>query len=115
MANEQVPGYEQQSRADSAADAENEAAFISAGSYQEQAERNAFNRRERLLDVLSGGRVLLARVLPWAVILFIGVMGWHYVGPDKWGWLTPEQINRVESVLSGVGVSLVVVYLRRYL
>ena len=110
-----IPGPEQQSRAKNDDDAGIEAVLIASGRMEDAARRREYQRRERLLDVLSYGRIILARVLIAAAILFIGVMGWHYFGPEKWAWMSSEQIDRAETAIAGSAVSLIILFLRRYL
>ena len=92
-----------------------ETGFVTGHEYEEISRRNEFRRRERLLDTVAGGRVLLARLLPYAALIFIAVIAWHYLGPEKWHWMTPEQLDRVATALAGGGVSLIILFLRRYL
>ena len=110
-----IPGPEQESRAESDNAADNESSLYAVGSLEEAARRSEHRRRERLLDVLSSGRIMLAWVLIGAAIVFIGIMGWHYFAPTQWGWLDESQINRAESAIAGGAVSLLILFLRRYL
>ena len=112
---ESVLGPEQQSGAESNATADNESSLYAVGSLEEAARRSEHRRRERLLDVLSSGRIMLAWVLIGVAIVFIGIMGWHYFAPTQWGWLDEAQINRAESAIAGGAVSLLILFLRRYL
>ena len=109
---ESIPGPERQSRAESDDVIGAEAHFLG---LEEAARRSEHRRRERLLDVLSSGRIMLAWVLIGAAIGFIGIMGWHYFAPIQWGWLDEAQINRAESALADGAVSLLILFLRRYL
>ena len=109
---ESIPGPERQNRAasDDVVGAEAYSLRLEAA-----ARRSEHHRRERLLDVLSSGRIILAWVLIGAAIFFIGIMGWHYFAPAQWGWLNETQLNRAESALAGGAVSLLILFLRRYM
>lgn len=109
---ESIPGPERQSRVESDDVIGAEAHFLG---LEEAARKSEHRRRERLLDVLSRGRIMLAWVLIGAAIVFIGIMGWHYFAPTQWGWLDEAQINRAESAIAGGAVSLLILFLRRYL
>lgn len=112
---ESILGPEQQSQAESSDEANVEASLIADGRLGAAARRSEHRRRERLLDVLSSGRIILAWVLIVAAIVITGIMGWHYFAPTQWGWLDEAQINRVESAIAGSALSLLIVFLRRYL
>ena len=112
---ESVLGPEQESRDETDAAAGAEASLHDVGRLEAAARRSEHHRRERLLDVLSSGRIMLAWVLIGAAIFFIGIMGWHYFAPAQWGWLNETQLNRAESALAGGAVSLLILFLRRYL
>lgn len=109
---ESIPGPERQNRAAIADVVGAEAYFLG---LEAAARRSEHRRRERLLDVLSSGRIILAWILIAAAIFFIGIMGWHYFAPAQWGWLNEMQLNRAESALAGGAVSLLILFLRRYL
>ena len=109
---ESIPGPERQSRAARDDVVGAEAYFLG---LEAAARRSEHHRRERLLDVLSSGRIIPAWVLIGAAIFFIGIMGWHYFAPAQWGWLNETQLNRAESALAGGAVSLLILFLRRYL
>ena len=112
---ESVPGPEHDRSTGSDDDADTEVSLIAGGRLNEAARRSEHRRRERLLDVLSSGRIILAWVLIGAAIVFIGIMGWHYFAPTQWGWLDDAQINRAESAIAGGAASLLILFLRRYL
>ena len=112
---QRVPPPDEQTKTENLDVAESESKLLTRGLYEEAGRRREFRRQEQLRDALASGRVLLARSLPWFALLFIVVMGWHYLGPTDWGWLSPEQIDHIETTLSGVAVSLIVLFLRRYL
>ncbi len=109
---EPIPGPELQSRVESDDVVGAKARFLG---LEEAARKSEHHRRERLLDVLSSGCIILAWVLIGAAIVFIGIMGWHYFAPTQWGWLNEAQINRAESAIAGGAVSLLILFLRRYL
>ena len=110
-----VLGPERQNRAESDATVGAESSIHDDGRLEATARRSEHHRRERLLDVLSSGRIILAWVLIAAAIFFIGIMGWHYFAPAQWHWLNEMQLNRAESALAGGAVSLLILFLRRYL
>ena len=112
---ESIPGPERQNWAASDTAAGSESLSYADGRLEAAARRSEHHRRERLLDVLSSGRIILAWVLIGAAIFFIGIMGWHYFAPAQWGWLNETQLNRAESALAGGAVSLLILFLRRYL
>ena len=45
----------------------------------------------------------------------LGIMLVHYLGPPSWHWLTPEQLDKVESLFSGSGITYITVTLTRRL
>ena len=110
-----VPAPDEQELPNISKYAGSESDFIAGHEYEEIGRQNEFRRRERLLDTLASGRVLLARLLPYALLVFIIVMAWHYLAPQNWLWLSPEQIDRIETALAGGAVSLIILLLRRYL
>ena len=110
-----VPALDELGLPDTSRYSGSESGIIAGASYERIGRRNEFRRRERLLDTLASGRVLLARLLPYAVLIFIAVMAWHYLAPGKWHWMSLEQIDRVETALAGGAVSLIILFLRRYL
>ena len=110
-----VPRQERQNWAESDATADAESSLHDVGRLEAAARRSEHHRRERLLDVLSNGRIILAWMLIAAAIFFIGIMGWHYFAPAEWHWLNEMQLNRAESALAGGAVSLLILFLRRYL
>lgn len=113
---ENILGPEQESSVTSDDyEAGNEAALIADGQLAEAARRSEHRRRERFRDVLSSGRIILAWVLLLAVILFIAIMGWHYLGPESLAWMSPEQIDQAETAIAGSAISLIILLLRRYL
>lgn len=110
-----VPALDELGLLDLSRYAGREDGIVAGANYEEIGRQNEFRRRERLLDTLASGRVLLARLLPYALLIFIIVMAWHYLAPQNWLWLSPEQIDRIETALAGGAVSLIILLLRRYL
>ena len=110
-----VPAPDEQDLPDTSRYSGSESGTIAGAGYERIGRRNEFRRRERLLDTLASGRVLLARLLPYAVLIFIAVISWHYLAPEKWHWMSPEQLDRIETALAGGAVSLIILFLRRYL
>ena len=114
---ENIPGPEQQNSAKNYADAGTEEDRIARGrlDLNEEAKRSEHRRRERLHDALSAGGITLVRILTEMVILIIAIMGWHYFGPEKWAWMSSEQIDRAETAIAGSAAPLVILFLRRRL
>ena len=111
--NETVPGPDREGIPDNDDTARRESRLLAAGNLQEEEERGRFRRDERLRDVLSSGRVFLFKLLPYALVLVALIMGWHYFGPEKWAWLSAEQIDRIETALTGGVVSVIILLMRR--
>ena len=99
-------------------DANREESAIGSGVYEN--ERNAgrvneLRRRENMREALSTVAVFVAKATPYVLVIIALIMGWHYLGPEKWAWMTPTQIDRVETAVAGGAISLVALLLRRYL
>ena len=54
-----------------------------------------------LLWLKAYGIVIIALMIVFA-LLFLGSIiawAWHYVMPEYWGWLSPEQLSKIQSVI----------------
>ena len=72
--NETIPGPDREGIPDNDPTARQEYRLVAAGNLQEEEERGRFRRDERLRDVLSGGRVFLFRLLPYALVVVALIM-----------------------------------------
>ena len=81
---------------------------------REAARESEFRRRERFRNVVHRGAVWMALLAPYLLAAFVLIMGWHYLGPAKWTWMSASQIDKAEAVASGVIFSAIFFFLRRY-
>nr|WP_321484271.1 hypothetical protein [uncultured Cohaesibacter sp.] len=47
------------------------------------------------------GVIVVALTVLFSIIFISGMViwAWHYLAPDCWGWLTSEQLSKVQSVI----------------
>ena len=111
MAEDRIPNPEQlrQTRR-----ATRETKLFDQGTREEEAKEREFRRQEGLKDVVHEGSVWLIRLAPVGIAIFLLIMGWHYLGPKCCTWLTDEQIDKIEAVVTGVIISVIFIFLRRY-
>lgn len=115
MSRQNVPGPpEHQDRGSGNDDANREESAIAGGTYADQARVNEAKRREKMREALSDTAVFVAKAAPYVIIIIAGIMGWHYLGPAKWAWLSEAQISRVETAIAGGAISVVALLMRRY-
>ena len=73
-------------------------------------------RRQNLLDALSSITVGAVQWVGTFIIILavcgIIIVGWHYLGPEKWRWLQGPDISRIENLVTGGALSLIAVYAR---
>ena len=88
------------------------------GSIEERLEAGEFQRSERIKNALNDGIVYVAIVAPYFLAsvgaFVILVMLWHYLGPEKWTWMTPQQADKMEAAFGGGIVSALFLFLRDY-
>ena len=79
-------------------------------------ETNAHNRSEMLRATSGWGIQQILRTLFWVLIATILTVAIHYLAPEKYKWLGPDDVQRLKDfLLSGAVVGLVSTYLRNYL
>ena len=111
MADSQVPAPESGESID---ETRGERLSFADASRQEEARASEFRRREQFRNVVHRGAVWMALLAPYLLAIFVIVMGWHYLGPERWTWMSAEQIDKAEAVASGVIFSAIFFYLRRF-
>ena len=111
MAEERIPNPEQGQQTGRA---DKETLLFDQGTREEEAKKHEFRRQEVLRDVVHEGSVWLIRWAPAGIAIFILIMGWHYLAPKDWTWLVEEQIDKIEAVASGAILSMMFIFLRRY-
>ena len=101
----------------------NEEADFLRGIPEDDAKRREIRREQRSLDAVNDGYVFLVRVIPFCVIFLISVavfvvvpiMVWHYLGPEDRAWLTPGQIDKVETAGASFALALLLSLVRHIL
>ena len=77
--------------------------------------RNEHRRRERLRDWLAAGVLCLIVLMAAITALAIGALGWHYLAPAAWAWLSEEQLKAVRTfIFSGAVISAVSTHVTRH-
>jgi len=91
-------------------------AFSENENLEAEATRNKHNRKQRILHHVSFAMVIVFWV---AVLLALGAIvswAWHFLTPEHKHYLTPEQINKIETVIfTGATASLVQAYAKKHL
>ena len=101
----------------------NEEADFLRGIPEDDAKQREIRREQRFLDAINDGYVFLARIIPILVIILISaavlvvvpIMGWHYLGPEDRAWLTPGQIDKVETAGGSFALALLISLVRHIL
>ena len=91
MADSQVPAPESGESID---ETRGERLSFADASRQEEARASEFRRREQFRNVVHRGAVWMALLAPYLLAIFVIVMGWHYLGPERWTWMSAEQIGQ---------------------
>ena len=111
-----VPGPESlgDPSSDNDAAAVSEAAGFADRNLDEISKVNEHGRREKFLDHMSSGAIVILWVLMGITLFSIIAVGWHYLTP--WPWLSEAQLTGLRTyVFSGAVVAAVGGYLRRYI
>ena len=92
---------------------ENQAA--ESGDLERSTRRNEHRRRERLRDWLAAGVLGLIALVIAVTAVAIGALGWHYLAPTVWAWLSEEQLKAVRTfIFSGAVISAVSTHVTRH-
>ena len=85
-----------------------EKAFEDGDSYQKESIRQDFLRAENLKNILHwlvvGGVVITGLLLIFGIVAW----GWHVLLPVHWHWLTPEQISKMQDIMSSALLTLMI-------
>ena len=80
----------------------------------EKADRE-HKRNERIRDVIAGGTLWLIRAIILSVFITVIVVAFHHLAPDRWHWLSEDQLTDLRTVLfSGAVVGAVSSYVQRH-
>lgn len=67
----------------------------------------------RWLTVYGVLLVALTVVFFLLFILSIAFWSWHYLFPEEWGWLSADQLSKIQSVLFSGGLGAIVTSVAR--
>ena len=92
-------------------EAKREARAFAEGTLEEQSRRGEHRRSERFRDHISNVAVTVIWLLFSLFIVATLILTWHYLTPEKWGWLNAEQLNTLRTVVfSGAITSTATAY-----
>ena len=104
------------SRPDDLATKEEEA--VASGSLETQnleKQRNAHRRGERFRELFSLGMQLLFGTIILITIIAVLVVAWHHLTPEKYAWLSEDQLQQIRTFLfSGAVISAVSSHIQRH-
>lgn len=69
--------------------------------YPDEDRLSGQRRKNDLLWLGVYGFMVVALMVLFA-LLFVGSLvawAWHYIAPVSWGWLTPDQLSKIQSVI----------------
>ena len=88
---------------------------VELGNLERSTKRNEHRRRERLRDWLAAGVPGLIVLMAAITALAIMALGWHYLAPAVWAWLSEGQLKAVRTfIFSGAVISAVSTHVTRH-
>ena len=118
MDRETVPSAESEASRNEISDQERN--LFGRGDYRSETASEMDERRRQ--GVLNAVATVAIGAVQWigaavVVVAFFGIviMSIHYLAPSTWRWLTPDEIKRLETLVTGVAFSIIAVYSRNFM
>lgn len=89
----------------SAPSAEEEMQSIGNKTLKEDAEKQEFTRNQRWKNHFNRAFIAAFWFLWTCFILMVFALIFHWVAPDNWHWLKPEQLDKIKTVIMAALVS----------
>jgi hypothetical protein len=91
-----------------------EARALASETLEQVGERRQFERRELARDAIGKATVFSIKVL--FLILIIGslIYSWHLLAPEKWRYLSSDDLSKIQTFLSNIIVGAVLGFLAKH-
>ncbi len=84
--------------------------------YAEESKRKAHQRAESIKDKLHICAQIALTIVAGLLIIGIIIWAWHILMPLHWQWMTMDQINETQKIMSSALLAIVVSdYAKKYL
>lgn len=95
--------------------AQKEAVAFVDGTLEDLAKAGEHTRNEKIRNAVGNAGVAVVWILFVIVVAAVITVSWHYIMPEKWAWLTPQQVSDLKGPLVGAGTGFAGAYFRKRL
>lgn len=100
---------------DSKEKAQKEAVALADGTLEDLAKAGEHTRNEKIRNAVGTAGVWVVWILFIIVVAAVITVSWHYIMPEKWTWLTPQQVSDLKGPLIGAGTGFAGAYFKKRL